>query len=775
MLIRKTLFVFVALVFVTTGLTSIKTASPVKAQGIEQLLIERVPVPERRPNEANTVSSQSSATPQGGHLSVSSQAEQRVPTIAGSLQDGLRALDSGQVTKALGIREGMRAGSLDRKILAWAIALSGKDGVRSATITKIAKDLPDWPGQTGMRRNAERAMAKENISANAVVNAFSNTTPQSVEGAILLSRAYLDLGQKQKANQIIAPYWRNETLTKATERKVLDRVGAALTRADHRFRMHQLLYRDRATAATRIAGRAEQVSLAKARAAALRKSPKAATLIETVAPSSKRDTGYDFARIEHARRSGDYEKAADLLLKAPRDQRKLVDPDEWWVERRIVSRQMLELGKFRKAYRLAAEHSAQSPSDIAEAEFHAGWYALRFLKDKTVARRHFSNVLNVSKRPISQARGHYWLGRASSSTEARKHYTEAAKHGGTFYGQLAAVELGTRNLTVDRPRPSASDRNRLQNRELYRAIKRLEGTGYAWRADPVYRHLARVLPSPGELAILSADAERQGKFSLSLQIGKIAFGRGLEVDTLSWPIGAIPNSARIGNAGRALAYAIARQESAFDKAAISRANARGLLQLLPGTAKAVAKRNGLSYSRKRLTTDAGYNATLGSAYLSEQLERFGNSYILTFAAYNAGPGRVDEWLERFGDPRGKPLHQVIDWIEQIPFTETRHYVQRVMENYQVYKRRISNSRLTITQDLTSGRSCPETSLFLLCSDPVLREMRAVKERQFLTMPFAASNVGVRLGAAAYNMAEAMAALARGKPLNALEFAEDPDA
>jgi len=667
------------------------------AQGIEQLLIDKVPVPTPRPFVQKPVS------PSAADLPIKTPPAPVIDAQNGTLKQGLAALDKGNVSRAMGIRAGMQPGSLDRKILAWAIALSGKPGIAPGTISKIGADLKSWPGAKQIRRNTERALARQGLSPKAVVAAFRGGRPLTVEGAILLAKAHLDLGQKQKANRAISDIWRYEKLDKKSEKRVLQTVGPALTRKDHRVRMHKLLYRDRATAATRIAGKAEQVSLAKARAAVLRKSDKSASLIKAVAPSSKKDTGFLFARIEHARRTGNYNKAADLLLNAPLDPDLLIDPHEWWVERRIVSREMLEIGKYRKAYRLVARHAAQSNSDIAEAEFHAGWYALRFLKDKTTARKHFEKILLVSKRPISQARGYYWLARASSPAKARGLFRKAAKHGGTFYGQLAAAELGTRKLSIDRPRASTADKSRLRARELYRAIKRLEGLGHGWRAEPMYRHLARNLNSTGELAVLAADAERRGDYNLSLQVGKIAYGRGLEVDTLSWPIGAIPGSASISGSGRALAYAIARQESAFDKAAISGANARGLLQLLPGTAKSVAKRNGLKYSKSKLTRDAGYNATLGSAYLAEQLERFGNSYVLTFAAYNAGPGRVDEWLERFGDPRGKPLYQVIDWIEQIPFTETRHYVQRVMENYQVYKHRIKSTGLMIKSDLVRGR------------------------------------------------------------------------
>jgi len=295
------------------------------------------------------------------------------------------------------------------------------------------------------------------------------------------------------------------------------------------------------------------------------------------------------------------------------------------------------------------------------------------------------------------------LGRASNGIKALENFRKAAQYDETFYGQLAAIELGQRKIGITKPSLGPTERDTYKSRELVRAITRLEAIGHSEYTGSLYRHLARTLTAPGELALLAAQAEKRGDFNLSLQVGKIGFGRGFKVPTLAWPLGAIPASARIGNTGKALAYSIARQESAFNRAAISPANARGLLQLLPGTAKSVARRNGLSYSYKKLTRDAGYNATLGAAYLSEQLEKFGNSYILTFAAYNAGPRRVSEWLERFGDPRGKKLYQVIDWIEQIPFTETRKYVQRIMENYQVYKTRISGSNLNITQDLTAGR------------------------------------------------------------------------
>jgi len=675
---------------------------PAHSASIDLLLIEALPVPTPRPDLKHT-GSISKTYPAPKLKTVSSGNKTSVSPIKGTLEQGLRALSKKDTITALRIRAGMKAGSLDRKILAWSIALRGGDGVTSTEISSIARDLSKWPGHKAMQENAEKALAREKLSSHSVISAFGNQKPSSIEGAMLLASANLNIGNQQAANKAIAPFWRDESLTQSQEKKILSTLSKALNKSDHHFRMHSMLYRDRLRAGERIAGQAKQFSLAKARAAVTRKASNAGRLLEAVAPSSKQDAGYLFARIEHARRQGKYEKAAKLLLPSPRKQSALIDPDEWWVERRIVSREMLERGHPKTAYKLASQHSAESASDIADAEFHAGWYALRHLNDSSTARRHFQRIIDVTSRPISQARGHYWMGRASSGDAARNHYRAAAKHSGTYYGQLAATRLGVKKLSISKAKPSDAERKLYKSREQVRAIKRLEALGYKSRAAAFYRHLAKELTSPGELALLAYDAERQGNYPLALNVGKVAYQRGLPVGTLSWPLGAIPSNAKIGNTGRALAYAIARQESTFNKAAVSPANARGLLQLLPGTAKAVARKKGLKYSFKRLTRDAGYNATLGSAYLSEQLNKFGNSYILTFAAYNAGPRRVEEWIERFGDPRGKSLNQVIDWVERIPFKETRSYVQRVMENYQMYKTRIGGTNLSIKKDLTQGR------------------------------------------------------------------------
>ncbi|WP_425349489.1 lytic transglycosylase domain-containing protein [Rhizobium multihospitium] len=628
-----------------------------------------------------------------------------IAPISGDLKAGLDALSNKNPMQALAIRNGMSEGTLDRHILTWAIATSGQPGIPSGEIAAAARELVGWPGLGSLRANSERALYTENPATDQVLAAFGNSQPETVEGSIILSRAFMARGASAQAGKLIRKIWRDEPLDKPLEDKILAEFPSLLSPADHKARMDYLLYRDRTAQAKRFGDLGRAQSLYKAWAAVNDRSPKADALIAAIDTQWRKDPAYLFMRIENLRRQNKYDDAANLLAQMPQDRSALVSPGAWWAEQRIVSRGLVDQGEFKAAYRVVDASVAETPQDVGEAEFHAGWYALRGLQDGANASAHFRKILQVSNGPISQSRGWYWLGRAAEAGgpgKAADFYAKAASYPSTFYGQLAAEKLGRRTLNVTYPSPSATDRQRFQGREAVQAISRLEAAGHGWRADALYRALAKQLDSPGEVAMLAARAERSGNHQLSLQIGKIAYGRGIDVAALAFPIGVIPDNANISGSGKALAYAIARQESAFNPAAVSSANARGLLQLLPKTAKAVAGRHGMAYSADKLTQDAGYNATLGAHYLGEQIDTFGGSYILTFIAYNAGPNKVPEWISRYGDPRGKSLDDVIDWIERIPFPETRNYVQRVMENYQVYKARLGQ-KADIVHDLVDGR------------------------------------------------------------------------
>ncbi|MCY0095804.1 lytic transglycosylase domain-containing protein [Hoeflea ulvae] len=674
-----------ALFTLSTALATLTTAAPLPSGP--------VPLPVPKPG---SISSETTAAVLKTNVTAPASHE---------LKAGLEALGKGDAARARALRDAMPGNTLDQHILTWAIAVSGLEGVPSGEIARAATELKGWPGLTSLRQLSERALYFENPAAPKVLAAFGTSKPETAKGAIALIRALKASGDTKRARSLAAETWRTVNMDGRDARTFLSEFDSLLDKADHLRRMEMLLYRDHVNDAKALSQKAEAQSLYRAWAAVITNPAKAAGAIAAVDKSWHGRPSYLYLRIKHLRELERDKEAAALLAKMPRDPAALVDADEWWVETRVVSRGLYEKGDAKTAYRLAAAHLAQSPEEFAEAEFHAGWYALRGLKDASTAAKHFAAILGVANGQISRARAHYWMGRAAEAGaggSASEHYARAAGFPSTFYGQLASAKLKRKSLNIAYPAPSDQDRVRFAGREAVRAIRKLEDAGYDWRADMLYRGLAAELDSPGELAILAALAEKRGDHRVSLQIGKIAWNRGLDVAALAYPLGAVPASANITGAGKALAYSIARQESAFNTSAVSPANARGLLQILPGTAKGVAARHGLPYSQSRLTSDAGYNATLGAHFLGEQITDFGGSYILTFIAYNAGPRRVSQWIDRFGDPRGRPLDEVIDWIEMIPFTETRHYVQRVMENYQVYKARLGQSA-SIEYDLRFGR------------------------------------------------------------------------
>lgn len=625
-----------------------------------------------------------------------------ITPVRASLKEGLDATHS-NVTRARAIREGMTPGSLDRQILTWAIALKG-DGVPAHEIASAARDLEGWPGMKTLRANSERALFRERAQPAQVISAFAGTQPETPEGTMALARALIETGRESDARALVSRIWRNERMSRDAENAMRSNFGSLLTKADHKFRMDKLLYNDRLAEAERVAAAANSETLFRARSAAI-KGEGASRALAAVPGNQKSDPSFLFASAQTARKANKPQEAAALLMRGPTDPALLVDTDAWWNEARIVSRMLIEAGQAREAYALAARQRPTGTVERVEKDFHAGWYALRELKDPATARKHFQVIAEASRSPISQSRAYYWLGRAAEAGgggSASDAYQRAARYSTTFYGQLAAAKLGRAPGAVAFPSPGSAERQRFEKREAVRAIKRLEELGSQWRADALYRSLGQELTSPGELGLLAVMAERRGAHHISLDVGKAAYQNGVDAPALAFPVGAIPSGANISASGKALAYAIARQESAFNTGAKSPVGALGLLQLMPATAKSLSREIGASYSDAKLLSDVSYNALLGSRYLGQQIDTFNGSYVLTFVAYNAGPRRAREWIERFGDPRGRPIDEVVDWVEKIPFTETRNYVQRVMENYQVYKLRLGASS-DIESDLRNGR------------------------------------------------------------------------
>ncbi|RAK28957.1 soluble lytic murein transglycosylase [Falsochrobactrum ovis] len=626
-------------------------------------------------------------------------------TVARTLTGGLDLVSAGEIAKAIALRDSLSQGSLDRQIMTWFIVTARNGVVPRDEILKAAAELPGWPGLMGLRNNLERALLRENPPADIVISTFKSSPPQTREGMVALARAFISNKDNAQAQEILTKWWPSARLTLDQESEILAEFAPILTRELKEKRLAALLYQERLQPAKLLADALQAQSIYHAYVALTQNSPNIEKAIAAVDSSWRSNPAYLFLQIRHLRRAGKFQEAAKLMLQAPTDAGTLIDPDAWWIERRQLSRELLDIGDAQLAYQIAAAHAAESPAKAVEAEFHAGWYALRGLKQPKLAMPHFAKIAATASGAISASRAYYWLGRAAeegAQGNNEAYYRQSARYGTSFYGQLSAEKLGIQLPALSYPSPTDAERVRFSGRPAVQAIKRLEQIGYSHLAAPLYTRLAQELNNIGELALLAVMAEKNQSHYLALRVGKLALQRGLDVGALSHPIGAIPASADIDRTGLSLAYAIARQESEFNVAAVSSAGARGLLQLMPATAKGVASRNNINFTAQKLTTDAAYNATLGSFYLAEQLDRFEGSYVLTIAGYNAGPARATQWVEKYGDPRGKSLEEVVDWIERIPYSETRNYVQRVMENYQVYKTRLTG-KSDIRADLIYGR------------------------------------------------------------------------
>jgi soluble lytic murein transglycosylase len=517
----------------------------------------------------------------------------------------------------------------------------------------------------------------------------------------------LGRGDRANAERLVRDAWRNDLMSEDTENTALDLFGALVTPGDHKARMDLLLYGSEHEAALRAAKRlgANQVALAKARIAAYRKAPNTRALLEAVPRELHGDPGFVFSRIQLLRREEKFTEAAQLMMSAPKEPGRLYNLDEWWIERRLLSRKMIDVGEHRTAY-LIARDAALPARDIykTEQEFTAGWIALRFLNDPSTAAQHFARIGVGSVNPTTLARAGYWQGRAAEAAghaqEARSAYAAAAEQSTSYYGQLARAKLGLPQIELNGA-PAARGRA-IERLEVVRAVAVLYELDEREIAIPILADMGEngdpdALVGLGELASRNSDARGM------LLMGKSALNRGLPFDFYAYPVNGIPPFKSIGpDVEQSIVYAIARQESAFNPSVVSPAQAYGLMQVTPDAGKFVCKKYGANFDFGRLKNDPVYNAALGAAELGGLIEDYRGSYIMTFAAYNAGRGSVKKWIDRYGDPRD-PKVDAVDWVELIPFSETRNYVQRIMENLQVYRARFGGgTRLQIEADLHRG-------------------------------------------------------------------------
>jgi soluble lytic murein transglycosylase len=596
-----------------------------------------------------------------------------------------------------------------RKLAEWVILRSDDNGATVERYRAFIAANPSWPSQTFLRRRIEAALWDDRRDDATILSYFESEKPISAKGKFALAKATLARGDRAGAERLIRDAWRSDGMSGDTENIAIDMFGALITPGDHKARMDMLLYGSDADSALRSAKRlgGAQMALAHARLAVTKKASNAKALLDAVPSELHSDPGYMFSLIQQLRREERFSEAARLMIAAPKETSRLYNPDEWWIERRLLARKLLDVGEHRNAY-LVARDAALPARDIykTEQEFTAGWIALRFLKDPATAAQHFARIGVGSVNPTALARAGYWQGRAAEaagrSQEARAAYAQAAEQSTSYYGQLARAKLGLPQLDIN---GALTARGRgLERLEIVRAVQLLYALDEREIAIPIYADIGEN-GDPEAVLGLSELASRNSDARGMLLVGKAALNRGLPFDHYAYPTNGLPPYKAIGpEVEQSIVYAIARQESAFNPTIVSPANAYGLMQVTAGAGQYVTKKYGASFDLARLKTDPVYNTTLGAAELAGLIDDYRGSYIMTFAAYNAGRGSVRKWIERYGDPRD-PKVDAVDWVESIPFSETRNYVQRIMENLQVYRARFGGgTRLQIEADLHRGSS-----------------------------------------------------------------------
>ncbi len=595
-----------------------------------------------------------------------------------------------------------------QKLVEWALLRRADTEVGFERYDNFIAANPDWPSLPLFRHRAEAALWRGHPDAATVQRFLAREParqPESALGRLALARALLSEGDREQAEREVRAVWRSAPLSDETETAVLEAFPDVVTRADNVARMDRRIGAKEFGAALRAAKRLgdDQVAIVKACAAAEAKAGNGGKLLDDVPASARDDLGYALCRIHWLLRNespgsnihgrivtpkADVALAAKLALGGSPDDLQRQDTDEWWRERRALARKLLDLGDAATAYQVVAKAALPAnPYYRAEAHFMAGWIALRFLEDAKTAAGHFAHIDDGQTDPRILARAAYWRGRAAEVLgqvgEMRAQYEAASHYSTAYYGQLARARLGLDTMTLHAlPSVSASSGG-----DVVDAAAMLYRIGEHDWALRFISDLAKDSSDPGALASVGKLTAQYHDAPAMLIIGKTALDRGMPLDQLAFPDFGVPSYSAVGPAlDRSIVYSVVRTESAFDQHDKSSANAVGLMQVTPEAGRDTAKRFGVRYDWHRMVTDAVYNTQMGAAELAALLKEYRGCYVLVFAAYNAGRGRVAQWLALHGDPRD-PKVDAIDWIERIPFAETRNYVERVLENLQVYRAR----------------------------------------------------------------------------------------
>ena len=581
---------------------------------------------------------------------------------------------------------------LGSKLYYWLEFTQKSESSNYAALAQFIRRNPDWPLRSKLLRRAEEAMPMT-LSNVEVMTWFNDFPPKTADGLDRYMAALLQSGRSAQARKMLSDWWASNSMSRDQQRRLFRKYKNYLTRDAHKRRFDRELLNGSHANARAIASVLKQgyPQLAEARIALSKEEKNVNGLINAVPGRLQNDPGLLYERLRWRRRSDLDTGAMEILHKMPKNN--VSNPAAWWRERHILIRRLLEKKHYKSAYLLASTHKQKEGFAYAQAEWLAGWMALRFMNKPVDAYKRFSNLYRNVKTPISKARASYWAGRAaetfSDKSLSQTSYDIATRFPTVFYGQLALAKTGkVGTLPAGAPpRLNAQETAAFSKEELIRAADLLRKASMTKEAKWFLKAFTRKHDTAKGFRFAADTAVEWGMLNAAVEISKSATQNGLFLTAQSYPL--LVNKMRNVPVEWSLVHGIIRQESQFDIDAKSPVGALGLMQLMPATAKETARKLGIRHSTSRLTSDPGHNIRLGSAYLERMIKRFDGAYPMAAAAYNAGPGRVDRWIKTFGDPRRGEVDW-IDWMELVPIYETRNYIQRVLEATYVYRLRLKS-------------------------------------------------------------------------------------
>lgn len=623
--------------------------------------------------------------------------EKSVPREQTAIEKAIKAADRNAWSEAL--EQAKQADDpLALKIVEWLRYQRTDPRLHFAPIAQFIESNPNWPRMSRLLRTAEAAIGARDDDVT-VVDWFQRYPPLSGAGAIAHLNALTALGRSAEAQALVPQYWRELDFTRDQDKRYHRKYGKHLANADHLTRLDRLIWENRYWPARRMLPRVDkpQAALGRARLALLRREGGVDGAIANVPASLLDAPGLQYERLRWRRRKGKDQSAAELLIGAPK-----LDAyqERWALERLILARRAILNGHYSEARRLVAPHDLTRGARFAEVEFLAGWISLTYLDEPEAAYKNFVRLYDGVGYPISRARGAFWAGQAAAAANDEENslrwWRMAAEFPATFYGQQAIAALGKTSVAIPftSPQKPTGTLDSLEP-ELVRVVRLLHHHQQRPLIKPFLRKLTLLSKTLEQRFTVIQLANEVDQPHEAIRTAKRVAQLDNVIPKSSYPFLPFKNSA--GSTAKQqrdapLVLALIRQESAFDPRAVSSAGARGMMQLMPATAKKVARAAGRPYSRARLLDDPRYNIQLGTAYLDTMMLRFDHTPALALAAYNAGPGRVDRWIRQIGDPRIGEI-DLIDWIESIPFGETRNYVQRVLESETVYRELLLNEQI----------------------------------------------------------------------------------